>query len=98
MPARLRLLSLMRFIREYLVSWGLLSLIYSLTLTLLLQPLLENALKTELAFKPLWALTCATLLLPGALEALRLPPLPFRRGVFGERVWARLGGGLTPLY
>lgn len=106
LPPKLFALNLLRWLREYIVSWGLLSFIYSLTVTLILQSILEQALKKELEFKSLWFTTCATLLLPGLFEALKLPPLSFRKGlltfmppgVFGENLWQRWGGAITKLY
>jgi len=88
------------------VAWGLLSVIYSITVTLVLQPLLENALKREIAFTPLWLTTCSVLLIPGVLEYLPLPSLSFRwkflgfvsRDSFSESMWRTLGGYLAPLY
>jgi hypothetical protein len=91
MPFRLLALNLLRWLREYLVVWGLLSVIYSLTVTLVLQPLLERALRRELPLGPLWAASCALLLVPGLLEALPLPGIPARRGPF-------FGRGLLLLY
>ena len=103
---RLRTLNLARWIQEYAVSWGVLSLIYSWTVTLILQPILERVLKTEIGARPLWIATAFILLIPGALEYLPLPPLAFgkskftfmSRGIFGERIWSRFGGALVPLY
>lgn len=103
---RLRCLNLSRWIREYAISWGVLSLIYSWTVTLILQPILERALKTEIGAKPLWIATAFILLIPGAFEYLPLPPVVFGRGkltfmpsgIFGEKIWSRFGGTLVPLY
>jgi hypothetical protein len=102
----LELRNLLRWAREYAVSWGLLSVIYSFTVTMILEPILERALRTELEPIPLWAATCALLLLPGALDSLPLPQVSFRLGrfqvlrpgIFGERLFSRLGGPLGPLY
>jgi hypothetical protein len=104
---RLELLNSLRWLKEYIVSWAVLSAIYSLTVTLVLQPILERALKTELKLLPLWVSTCGLLLIPGALERLPLPALSVNRSrllrfmperIFGESVWSRLGGPLAPLY
>jgi len=85
-PARLQLLNLLRWFREYSISWGLLSVIYSVTATMILQPLLEQAFQREIHFAPLWFLTCATLLVPGVIESIGFPPVPWlvRRGKFKE--------------
>lgn len=70
---RLQLLNLARWFREYLLVWTALSFVYSITLVLVLQPLLELALKMEVPFWPLWIATCATLIFPAAVEALPQP-------------------------
>lgn len=100
LPLRLQATNLARWVREYLVSWGLLSVIYSITVTVVLQPLLENAFKRELPLLPLWVLTCSLLLVPGLLEALPLPPLGrlVRERGFSEGLFAPLGGALGRLY
>ncbi len=96
---KLLTLNLFRWIREYIIAWGLLSLIYSYTLTLLLQPMLEAAFKREIPVPPLWITTCAALILPAILEALPYGHKRLvRRGFFGERIWRVLAGGLGPLY
>lgn len=99
MTTRLKLLNFARWLKEYLISWGLLSLIYSITVTVILEAVLENAFKSELDFGPIWIATAVLLLVPGVLEALPLPAVPWiRRGFFSESFWRRLGGPLVPLY
>lgn len=106
MNTRLKLLNLARWVREYFVSWGVLSFIYSLTVTYLLQPILERVFDREFALVPLWGVICALLLLPALLEHLVFPPASFRfgplafapEGVFAERVWSWAGGPFTQLY
>lgn len=102
LPLRLRLLNAWRWLREYFWIWGFLSVIYSLTVALVLQPLVEQALKRELTLAPLWISVCALLLIPGMLERLPLPPISFRffmpAGTFSERIWSSLGEGLGRLY
>lgn len=99
LPARLLLLNLFRWIREYIITWGVLSFIYSLTVTLILQPFLERFFGREILFAPLWGVTCALLIIPAFLEALKLPPLGLvKRGGFSERFWRRPAGSLGVLY
>lgn len=81
------------------MSWGLLSLIYSFTVAVLLQPLLESAFKKEFPLEPLWIATCGLLLLPGAFEFLPVPSLPLiRQGRFSESLWRWKSGSMGPLY
>jgi hypothetical protein len=80
-----------------------LSVIYSLIVTMLLQPILGQALKTEITIAPLWIATALILLIPGVLEYLKLPGTGFRKlfmapGVFSESFWKARGGSFTPLY
>lgn len=105
-PLNLRALNAWRWLKEYFISWGVLSAIYSVTVTLVLQPFLERALNRELPVAPIWALTCASLLVPGILESLNLGSISVRfkglallpPGIFSEPLWNRLGRSLVPLY
>lgn len=76
----------------------MLSVIYSWTVTLALQPILERALKTEISSEFLWAATCSLLLIPAFIEFAPLGQLPLRKGLFSESIWSKLGGPLSPLY
>ena len=80
-PARLVILNLARWLREYAFVWGVLSVVYSLTVTLLLQPILERVFHREIPVAPLWALICGILIVPGILEHLPLPSFSLRRGL-----------------
>lgn len=73
---RLQLLNLYRWLRENLIVWGILSAIYSLIATVLLQTILEQTLKQELSLFPVWSMIIVALLVPAVFEALPLPPLP----------------------
>ena len=68
MSLRLRLLNLARWFREHLFVWSFLSTIYSITLALLLQPILEMGFKLEIPLQPLWAATCLVIVIPALLE------------------------------
>jgi hypothetical protein len=106
LPLGLAFLNLVRWLREYFVSWGVLSLIYSWTVTLVLQPILEQFFKHEIRFWPLWAATCALLLIPSILEYLPWPAVSFQwkrigfmsQGIFRERVWSRSPWSMVRLY
>lgn len=101
MTLKLRTINLLRWLKEYWISWGLLSVIYSLTVTLILQPILEKILKTELPLAPLWGLTCIILLLPSLVEFAPLGALSkkyfFGELIFGEKFF-KSWGNITPLY
>jgi hypothetical protein len=95
---KLSALNLFRWLRENILFWGILSLIYSLTVSLILQPILEHVFSRELRLGPLWFLTCALLIVPGILEALPLPALPLRQGLFRESIFLRPAGRLGQMY
>lgn len=96
---RLLLLNAWRWFKEYAVSWGVLSVIYSLTVSLLLQPILEQAFRHEFKLSWVWSVSCLLLLLPGVLEWMRLPPFKLvKAGFFNEAIWVQKGSPLLPLY
>lgn len=91
LSARLWLLNAARWCREYWLSWGLLGLIYSVTLALIIQPILGRALGQELPLGAVWLVNALLLLLPGALELTPLPGLP-------SLLWIRARPGLAWIY
>lgn len=76
----LKVLNLFRWSREFVVVWATLSIVYSLTVALLLQPALEWTLNQEVPFRLLWACVGILLLIPALLEALPLGGFSFRAG------------------
>ena len=100
---RLRLLNLLRWIKEYAISWGLLSAIYSYTLALILQPVLQKTLGGSVALPVVWILGIVLLLIPAGVEFLPAPPFHHPRWIIGERWFSEagfrnFGGPLLPLY
>jgi hypothetical protein len=101
-PKALYIKNATRWLAANAVPWVLLSGIYSLTVAILLQTVLERLQGAQPALISIWMLSMAILLIPGALEHLPLPELPRLRPakrLFRERIWSNLGGGsLLPLY
>jgi hypothetical protein len=89
---RLRALNLLRWLKEYALVWTLLSVIYAITVTLALQPILERVFGQALPFTPLLLALCTVLLIPGVFEALPLPAVPIPAGRL------IMGAPLTRLY
>ena len=80
MPWSLKCLNLMRWVREYWLSWGLLGAIYSVTATILLQAVAGAAFRIEPPFVLVWVILCAALLIPAFIELIPFGvPLPLGR-------------------
>jgi hypothetical protein len=99
---RLAALNAARWFAANATTWILLSGIYSLTVSILLQTVVEQLQKKTISLFPVWILSMVLLLAPGALEKLPMPDLPSRwvgRKLFSEKFWSRLGGSsFLPLY
>jgi hypothetical protein len=68
-------LNFFRWFQANFAVWLILSSIYSLTVTMVLQPILERVMKQEIPLSQLWASVCLALLVPGAFEYLSLPSI-----------------------
>jgi len=73
-----------------------------MAVAVLLQTIVEQLQKKPISLAPIWLGGMILLLIPGALEKLPLPELPFsmvRRSLFSERFWTQLGASsFLPLY
>ncbi len=100
--AALQLRNAARWFAANAITWVLLSSIYSLTVAILLQTIIERLQGAPAELAPIWLMSMLLLLIPGALEKLPLPNLPFQlssRRLFSQTWWTRLGGSsLLPLY
>ena len=77
---RLLLLNGLRWWKENLWIWGILGSIYSLSLALLLETVIELTLKTEVKLITVFAGMSISLLVPAILHAVPLPSLPIPLG------------------
>ncbi len=74
---KLNFLNGLRWVRENIWVWGLLALIYSLTLAHILEAVLELSLKKEYSWKILWPMTWLAMLFPWFLHRFSLPGVRF---------------------
>ena len=91
-----------RWFAAHAITWILLSAIYSLTVAILLQTIVEQLQKKPISLGPIWIVSMVLLLIPGALEKVPMPDLRLpgaTRSFFSEAIWTQLGGAsFLPLY
>jgi hypothetical protein len=78
--ARLLLLNGLRWWKENFWVWGILGSVYSLTLALILQTVVELSLKAEVKLSSVFLGMAIALLVPSLIHALPLPSLPVSFG------------------
>jgi hypothetical protein len=91
-----------RWFVHHAALWLVLSSLYSLSVAVLLQTIVEQIQKKPVPLLPIWFAGMVLLLIPGALEKTPLPELPLsltKKSFFSEQIWSRLGASsFLPLY